>query len=148
MADEPAIRCATHDDLAFLRRMLFEAWLWDAERERPDFDELLATEADPLDPYIVDFGSREGDVGFVAVRRGQSIGPTWYRLFSIKSARRGFIAEDVPELALAVEGSARGEGVGRRLMEALIARALQDGRPALSLDVHLRNGRARKLYES
>jgi GNAT superfamily N-acetyltransferase len=51
----------------------------------------------------------------------------------------------VPELVIAVAPDGRGRGVGRRLLDALIARAGEHGHHRLALSVHLHNPAAR-LY--
>jgi GNAT superfamily N-acetyltransferase len=56
-----------------------------------------------------------------------------------------FIVEMVPELVVAVAPENRGRGVGRSLLEALIARAAEHGYDRLALNVHIRNPAAR-LY--
>jgi GNAT superfamily N-acetyltransferase len=51
----------------------------------------------------------------------------------------------VPELVIAVVPTDRGRGVGRRLLDALVARAAHEGHDRLALNVHLHNPAAR-LY--
>jgi GNAT superfamily N-acetyltransferase len=51
----------------------------------------------------------------------------------------------VPELVVAVTPEDRGRGVGRSLLDALIARAAEHGYDRLALNVHIRNPAAR-LY--
>ena len=59
----------------------------------------------------------------------------------------GFVAADVPELAIAVVAARRHEGIGRRLLVELIDAGVAQGHPALSLTVAEANP-ARGLYES
>ena len=59
----------------------------------------------------------------------------------------GFVAEDVPELAIAVIASRRCEGIGRRLLADLIDASDGQAYRALSLSVAEANP-ARRLYES
>ncbi|OZM83586.1 N-acetyltransferase [Pseudonocardia sp. MH-G8] len=51
----------------------------------------------------------------------------------------------VPELVIAVVPTDRGRGVGRRLLDALVARTAHEGHDRLTLNVHLHNPAAR-LY--
>ena len=51
----------------------------------------------------------------------------------------------VPEIVVAVVPEERGRGTGRRLLDALAARAAQQGHDRLVLNVHIRNPAAR-LY--
>jgi ribosomal protein S18 acetylase RimI-like enzyme len=68
-------------------------------------------------------------------------------MFTEASHGYGFVAEDVPELAIAVIASRRHEGIGRRLLIDLIQASIAQGHPALSLSVNDDNP-ARGLYES
>jgi GNAT superfamily N-acetyltransferase len=119
----------------------------------------------------VDGWPRAGDLGIVAVdsAAGAAVGPTsdpglhrapgsghqtsdppagaaWARLFPPDEPGYGFVAADVPELALAVTPARRGRGVGRTLLRALVAEARDQGHQALSLNVEDGN-RARALYD-
>lgn len=128
--------------------MLFEAWLWDPETDRPDYEEWLRTGADSNDPYLVDFGKRSSDIGVVAEQRGRPVGAAWIRAFSNETAQRGFLSENIPELAIAVDPQFRGKGLGRKLLVALIARTRRAGITGISLHVNRRNARALRLYRS
>ena len=75
------------------------------------------------------------------------VGAAWYRMFTEASHGYGFVAEDVPELSIAVIASRRHEGIGRRLLVDLIDASLTQGYPAMSLSVREDNP-ARGLYES
>ena len=75
----------------------------------------------------------------------------WARPGIAPSPRRshgyGFVAEDVPELSIAVIASRRHEGIGRRLLVDLVDASLAQGHSAISLSVREENP-ARGLYES
>lgn len=73
----------------------------------------------------------------------------WARLGTDSSAATpgyGFVAADVPELAVGVSEDARGKGVGTALLTALVEEAMSEGHRALSLSVALDNP-ALRLYE-
>jgi ribosomal protein S18 acetylase RimI-like enzyme len=89
---------------------------------------------------------RHGDYALVAERDGP-VGAAWYRTYSEATHGHGFVAEDVPELAIAVIASRRREGIGRRLLFGLIDASVAQGYRALSLSV-AENNPARGLYES
>lgn len=151
MAGRPfdiAIRDASSSDVEFLRRMLFEAWLWDPQGDRPDYEEWLRTRANPNDPYLVDFGLVSSDRGAIAEHCGRPVGAAWIRAFSTETSQRGFLSEDIPELAIAVDQAFRGRGVGRRLLIALIELARSAGTVGISLHVNRRNATALRLYQS
>ena len=96
--------------------------------------------------YFVGMG-RPGDAGVVAVNAGgDRLGVAWYRLFSAEEPGLGFIAVDVPELAIGVVAEERGKGIGGALLDALLALAREQGFRALSLAVDRQNP-ARRLYE-
>ncbi len=139
------VRCrsAGPEDFTFLATMLGEAAVWRPDKPTPTSDQVLA---DPrYARYLVGW-PRPGDFGLVA-EEDEPVGAAWYRTFTEASHGYGFVAEDVPELAIAVIASHRHEGIGRRLLVALINAGVGQGYPALSLSVREANP-ARRLYES
>ncbi len=149
MSDGFRVRDTGGTDLPVLEAMLFEAFFWRPERERPPLDAFRGDAE--FTKWVGGFGTRPGDVGVVAERAGehgpQPIGAAFYRLFTEAEHSYGFIDEATPEIAIGVAAHARGEGVGRAMMEALIERARRSGVGALSLSVETDN-RARRLYEA
>ncbi len=96
--------------------------------------------------YLDGWG-RPGDNGVVAVDDADLvIGAAWYRFFTAAAPGYGYISDDIPELSIGVDASARGQGVGEALLRALIAEARAQGLPALALSVDKQN-RALRLYE-
>ena len=102
--------------------------------------------ADPRYALYLDGWPRRGDHGLVA-EDNEPVGAAWYRAYTEADHGFGFIAEDVPELSIAVVESHRQEGVGRRLLIDLVADSIAHGYRALSLSV-AENNPARRLYES
>jgi ribosomal protein S18 acetylase RimI-like enzyme len=138
-------RLSARADPAFLAEMLYEAVYWrdDGGEERPPFDELLARPETAR--YVADWG-RPGDAAVFALdRRDEPIGAAWYRRFTSAAPGYGYIADDIPELAIGVFSEFRGQRVGSLLMGSLIAKAQSTGERALSLSVH-RDNPARRLY--
>ena len=138
-------RLSARADPAFLAEMLYEAVHWrdDGAEERPPFDELLAKPE--TSRYVVDWG-RPGDSAVFALdRRDEPVGAAWYRRFTSAAPGYGYLADDIPELAIGVFSEFRGQRVGSLLMGSLIARAESGGEHALSLSVHRENP-ARRLY--
>ena len=139
------VRCrpAGAEDFTFLATMLGEAAVWRPDKPTPTADQVLA---DPRYALYLAGWPRQGDYGLVAEQDGP-VGAAWYRTFTEASHGFGFVAEDVPELSIAVIASRRHEGIGRRLLVDLIDASVAQGYAALSLSVNDGNP-ARGLYES
>jgi ribosomal protein S18 acetylase RimI-like enzyme len=123
--------------------MLGEAAVWRPDKPTPTADEVMA---DPRYAMYLSGWPRHGDQGLVAEQDGP-LGAAWYRTYTEANHGYGFVAEDVPELSVAVIASRRREGIGRRLLVDLIAASEAQGYTALSLSVNHANP-ARGLYES
>jgi GNAT superfamily N-acetyltransferase len=136
------MRPATVDDFTFLATMLGEAAVWRPDKPTPTGEEVLA---DPRYTMYLTGWPRPGDYGCIAEHDGL-VGAAWYRTYSEANHGHGFIADDVPELSIAVVASRRGEGIGRRLLVDLIHASGVQGYRALSLCV-AGNNPARNLYE-
>src|SRR6266481_3797224 len=108
------IRSATQDDLGIL---------W-------DFLVIAAHEADVASAKSVPFVAahlegwqRSEDFGFIAERDAEALGAVWARQFSPDEQPAFYVDGRTPEVTIAVSGAARGEGVGGRLLSALMAEA-------------------------
>jgi GNAT superfamily N-acetyltransferase len=99
-------------------------------------------EDDPLppldDPALLLGLPPSPDTAVVALDDGRPIGAAWWhvRERSLVVTPEG---APVPEIVVAVVPAARGRGVGRRLLDALAARAAERGHDRLALNVHIRN---------
>lgn len=134
-------RPATPGDEPFLREMLWLAYNWRDQSAAADFW------PDPDGPrrYVEGFG-RQGDGGVIAEDGGEPAGAAWYRVLPASDAGYSYVADDVPELTIAVAAGHRGKGVAGELLERLKTMAAADGFRALSLSVEPDN-RALRLYE-
>jgi len=116
------LRPVEDHDVRFLRDMLRHAYHWrlseDSER--------------PVYRYVQNWG-RPGDAGVIALEGPHAYGAAWYRLFTADEPGFGFVDEQTPELTIAIVPSRRGKGAGKELLEALLARAREDGYAAISL---------------
>ena len=123
--------------------MLGEAAVWRPDKPTPTAEEVMA---DPRYARYLAGWPRQGDFGLVAEHDGP-VGAAWYRAYTEMSHGYGFVAEEVPELSIAVVASRRHEGIGRLLLLGLIEAGEAQGHATLSLSVNHRNP-ARDLYES
>jgi GNAT superfamily N-acetyltransferase len=138
------LRRATAEDAGFLLDMLVEAYNWSGEQRVTRLD----VESDPLLRCYVAEWPRGQDLGLVAVAEdGGPVGAAWARTFPANDPGYGFVAEDIPEITMAVAAHRRGRGIGRRLLEALIAAAREKGWRAVSLSVEDGN-RVVQLYRA
>lgn len=137
------IRPANASDLGFLEDMLYEAATW-----RDPHDDRDTVMGNPhVASYLSDWG-RPGDTALVATDElGSRVGAAWFRFFSAEEPGYGFLDETIPGIAIAVEQSFRGRGVGIALMAALISAARDQTIHALSLSVETDNAPAVRLYE-
>lgn len=105
--------------------------------------------SDPEHAHHLAGWQRATDLGTVAeTEAGDPVGAAWARLATRADAGYGFVADDVPELGIAVLAPHRGHGVGSLLLDACIAQVRGAGHPAVSLSVEDGNTVARRLYES
>lgn len=93
-------------------------------------------ESEDIRQYVEEFGTRKGDLGFVAVFDEERIGAAWVRLIN----GYGYVDDDTPELTLAVRPEWQGRGVGTALLERILAAV-----PRVSLSSDSRNP-ATSLY--
>jgi ribosomal protein S18 acetylase RimI-like enzyme len=136
-------RSAGPEDFTFLATMLGEAAVWRPDKPTPTAEQVLANPG--YSTYLAGW-PRPGDYGLIA-EQDAPVGAAWYRTYTEASHGYGFVAEDIPELSVAVIASRRHEGIGRRLLTDLINASDSQGYPALSLSVAEANP-ARRLYES
>jgi len=129
-------RRATAADLPLLEEVFGIAADWNPEAVKgAEF-----WHADPtFQKYLAGF-PRDTDLGFIAEREGQDAGAVWSRYFTAADPGYGFVAEDIPELSIGVVAGRRGEGIGRALLNAMLAASpvslslsVEDGNPALEL---------------
>lgn len=104
---------------------------------------LAIIEAPPLEQVaaFVDENVKKGVAQYVALSAGEVVGwadvvPAWAYGFS----HRGGVG-------MGVLPRFRGQGIGRRLLEACIARCWENGLTRIELEVRVDNGIAVRLYE-
>ncbi|MGZ9583658.1 N-acetyltransferase family protein [Paenibacillus marinisediminis] len=139
-----SIRPVTTEDVPFLWDMLYES-MHVSEGQEPFSRDILN------DPYIskyMDGWGREGDLGYIAVNdEDQPVGSITARYFTEDNQGFGYVADDVPELGMALLPEYRGCGIGTALMQRLIQELKVQGVKELSLSVAPDNLAAVKLYQ-
>jgi ribosomal protein S18 acetylase RimI-like enzyme len=132
------IRLAGPQDVPFLRDMLRHAYYWRV-------DSVSESGEPPVQRYVERWG-RPGDTALIAIHDFQRVGAAWFRLFKDNNRGYGFLDEETPELSIAIVPNKRGTGLGSELLDALLARARDDGYAAISLSVE-KDSPAVGLYE-
>jgi len=129
-----------------------ESILWDMLFYAANMTEDGATSADAArsHPYLAEYvegWGRMGDLGVVAISSadGHALGAAWLRQLSGREKRYAAVADNVPELAIAVAPTAIGQGIGGALLGALLDLA-RGQHAAVALSVRASNP-ARRLYE-
>jgi GNAT superfamily N-acetyltransferase len=113
-------------DLPFLRSLLAFAYGW----------HVAAFDTFDISIYhYVDAWGRPGDAALIAAEGGHPVGAAWYRLFPASRPGFGFVDDQTPEMTAVVISARQGQGIGTRLVAALLERAKEEGYPALSVSV-------------
>jgi len=138
------IRTIQVQDLSFLWDMLYEAAAVAESMRVLGKEKALSL---PVNRKYVEGWGRPGDAGAIAVDQTERpLGAAWYRLHPVEAPGYGFVSSTILELTISVHAEARGQGIGRALLQALIELAQSQGYTALSLSVD-RNNPALHLYE-
>lgn len=113
------VRPAGPEDEDLLWRMLFRA-SW-SHLDEGSTVASIRTRAD-LTHHVTGWG-RPGDDGVVALDGDRPVGAAWVRLPTPdQRTDPAYVADDVPELAIAVEEGLEGRGVGSALLRSLLER--------------------------
>ena len=94
--------------------------------------------------YVSGWG-RRGDLGVVALQGDCAVGAAWLRLWSEGDRGYGYVANEIPELAIAVIPSLRGQEMGTALLNQLL-QAAKSQFSAISLSTRADNPAVR-LYQ-
>ena len=132
------IRTIRNSEIPLLDDFLYEA-VWQPDPRNPLPREVIRMPA--LRAYVEAFGARPTDCCLVAEVGGRVVGAAWSRCL------RGFgwTGEAIPELAVALYPDFRGQGIGTRLVQALLDELRSWGFAAVSLSVQRANP-AGRLY--
>jgi ribosomal protein S18 acetylase RimI-like enzyme len=128
-------------DEPFLWEMLYQALY--VPPDGPPFPREILREPD-IACYVKGWG-RPGDWGLLACDGETLIGAIWLRQWSDDEKGYGFVSPAVPEMSIALLPGCRGQGLGSRMIDEVVALAKPDY-PGLSLSV-VETSPARRLYE-
>lgn len=134
----PIIRKLHNTEYSLLGDFLYSAIFIPPGATRPPRDIIRLPE---LAIYIKDFGEKPGDFAQGAEVDGQIVGLCWCR----EITGLGHWQKGIPSLAISVNNPYRGQGIGRRLLEALKAVLKEAGYKGVSLSVQKDNSAVR-LY--
>ncbi|ADK28667.1 GNAT family N-acetyltransferase [Corynebacterium pseudotuberculosis] len=95
--------------------------------------------------YVDQWVSKDG--GFIAWDTNKiPAGGAWLLWGTSVNHGYGYVNEEIPEVAIAVEARFRGTGVASLLLKAAIALAQSLGAPGISLSVDKANTKAQQVY--
>ena len=96
-----------------------------------------------LQIYVRNFGQQEGDCCLVGDCGGKVVGAVWVRIMD----DYGHIDDETPSFAISILPGYRGQGIGTRLMKAMLELLKSEGFERASLAVQKENY-AVKMYRS
>lgn len=129
------IREIYKSEIYHLDKFLYDAIFIPEGEEKPDKEIIKIPE---LSCYISDFG-RNSDLCLVAELHGNLIGAVWTRFFSEKEKGFGYVDSKTPELSMSVAENYRKQGIGTKLLTAMIEKLIQYNYEQVSLSVDLEN---------
>jgi ribosomal protein S18 acetylase RimI-like enzyme len=130
-------------ELEKLEDMLYEAIY------QPDEVNLIPREILKLPEirvYIDNFGDKKDDYCLVADLNGEIVGAVWARILSGDIKGFGYIDDETPEFAISLYKEYRNQGLGARLMAAMVNYLRSNGYKQTSLNVK-KDNYAVKLYK-
>lgn len=124
--------------------------LWMALSQAASYAEPIdAREADHEIRHYVEGWGQPGDMAVIAddIDTGTAVGAAWIRLLPEDDPGYGFVDAETPELGIGILPAFRGQGIGGRLLDALLPIAAARFR-TVSLSTLDTNDVARRLYAS
>lgn len=144
MSEPIVLQTLGSDDVEAVQLALHLALSWN---DPPDIPDMATVMAHPEVVMYHQGWGRIGDVGVKAVSGKHLVGAAFARLFTDERHGHGYVDDQTPEVGVGVAKGNRGQGIGRRLMNALADTARAEGILRLSLSVNNPNP-AKRLYES
>ena len=144
LAGSVVIRPITNSEIKILKEFLYLALFVPPGADL--FPRKLVNE--PIFSKTYEGWGRNGDIAMVALndKTKKIIGIAWVRLYKKNNPSFGFVDENTPDLAIAVEAEHRGKGIGTQLLKNLIQIIKENNFTAISLSVDRRNP-ALRLYK-
>ena len=127
----------------FLNEMLYEAIFVPENIQKPSKGIIKLPE---LSKYTDNWNKNIYDVAIVALYNKKLIGAIWGRIFGSNNKGYGYVAEDIPEISMAILKNYRGNGIGTELIKRIIFEYRKLNVEKISLSVSTQN-KAKKLYE-
>jgi len=137
------IRKLNITESAFLADMLYEA-IFIPEGHDPLPREIIEDKS--LSRYIENWGKDNFDIAMVMEIDNQPVGAIWGRLLTVENKGFGYVDDSTPELSMAVKNEYRNQGIGTKLIKAIVSEYQKIGVKYLSLSVDKAN-KARNLYK-
>ena len=128
------------DETELLKDFLYEAIFIPEGVDPPDREIIRLPE---LKIYYEDFGTGRADHCIVAEDDGKVIGAVWTRIMN----DYGHVDDDTPSFAISLYSEYRGQGIGTRMMKAMLALLSEKGFKRASLAVQKANYAVR-MYEN
>ena len=133
------LRSIRDNEIELLQDFLYEA-IFIPEGVEPPAREII--KQPELKLYYEDFGKGMADYCIVADDDGRVIGAVWTRIMN----DYGHVDDDTPSFAISLYKEYRGQGIGTRLMENMLALLKEKGYERASLAVQKANYAVR-MYE-
>ena len=108
------IRKLKQEEVKILDKFLYEAIFIPKGVEAPPMEIINRPE---LRVYVDEFGTKNGDICFVAETNGLIVGAVWVRIMN----DYGHIDDETPSFAISLLKEYRGNGIGTELMKRMLA---------------------------
>lgn len=129
-------------EISQLDNFLYEAIFIPKGFDKPDKEIIKIPE---LSIYIKDFG-KDSDLCIVAESQGCLVGAIWARIYAETEKGFGYVDSKTPELSMSVIENYRQQGIGTKLLKAMIEKLTHSDYQQVSLSVDKLNY-ALKLYQ-
>ena len=133
------IRKIEQEEIKILDTFLYEAIFIPEDVKKPPIN--IINQPD-LQVYVKEFGTKAGDICFVAEIDGKIVGAVWARIIN----DYGHVDDETPSLAISILKEYRGNGIGTELMKKMLTELRTDGFKKVSLSVQKQNY-AVKMYK-